>query len=694
MRFKIGLFCILWHTAAEAQTDNEVVNQYIEQYLENTIDEIDIQQFASDLLEYYENPLDINKADASELFAATFLDGFQALEIIKHRKRFGNFISIYELQILPSFSTQDIHSFLPFITIKSSFTSSHKISTIWKEGKHQFLALTETSTPRNKGSLIADTLSDLSKSHYTGSSLYHNLRYRFDYKRLISFGINMEKDANEPFFKGENTNGFDYYSFYFAARDIDRVKMLNLGDFQANFGQGLTLSTGLAFGKSSIITNSKRNFDGFGAYRSLRENAYLRGGAIAFQLDKLTFGTFVSYKKVDGNIITPDDPIDNEHITITTNIQEDGGLHRTPSELQDKDAISDFQTGFYLDYKLPCGRVGTVNYYRKLGASLEPNIKPYNQFSFRGNRYYKNGIYYDLVYRNANIYGEVSHSSFEHAVAQVHGALVSLNRVVDLSFVYRNYDKSYITLQSSGFGEGSNAGNERGFYSGFQTRLNSRFTLLGYYDLFTSPWLRFAANAPTSGNDFWAELHFKPSKKFRTYYRYRTETKQRNFGDQNLKQLTLVTTQRHRLHLNFVVNKGIELRNRLEWSIFEENGIKSFGSLMYQDVIYKPLGSKLHLSGRVAYSVMDRFENRIYSFEQVPLYDYPLFTHGFSGFRFYVLTRYKFRKGLDLWLRYGYTQHDAPLNGFESDYTIGSGLQEIAGNKKQTFTLQVRYLIQ
>ncbi|MDA8930430.1 hypothetical protein N9J07_03505 [Bacteroidia bacterium] len=28
-----------------------------------------------------------------------------------------------------------------------------------------------------------------------------------------------------------------------------------------------------------------------------------------------------------------------------------------------------------------------------------------------------------------------------------------------------------------------------------------------------------------------------------------------------------------------------------------------------------------------------------------------------------------------------------------NDYTIGSGLEEIAGNQKQTFTLQVRYLI-
>ena len=264
MRTKLILLFLCCFGLAKAQTDNDVVNQFIERYIENTTDEVDIQQFASDLLGYFDNPLDLNKADASELFAVPFLDGFQALEIIQHRKQFGNFISIYELQVLPSFEIQDIRNILPFVRIKSQTISLRNIKEIWKEGTHQFLTLAEISTPRNKGSLIKDTLSDLTKSHYQGSPIYNNLRYRFDYKRNISFGINMEKDANEQFFSGENKNGYDYYSYYFAARDIGRLKALHIGDFQANFGQGLTLSTGLAFGKSSIITNSKRNFNGFG----------------------------------------------------------------------------------------------------------------------------------------------------------------------------------------------------------------------------------------------------------------------------------------------------------------------------------------------------------------------------------------------------------------------------------------------
>ncbi len=695
MRFRLLFGISLCYCATLAQTDNPVINEYIERYIENTIDEVDIQQFASELLFYYENPLDINKADAKALFAVPFLTGFQSLQIIEHRKKFGNFISLHELQVLPSFDLATITGLLPFINIKSNAVSLRNAKQIWKEGQHQFLSLAETNRPKNRGFTTRDTITTSETNHYQGSSIYNNLRYRFDYKRYISFGVNVEKDADEQFLNGSNPWGYDYFSFYFAARDIGKLKALNLGDFQANFGQGLTLSTGLAFGKSSIITNSKRNFNGFGAYRSLRENAYLRGGAVALSLNKIEFGVFASYKNIDGNTVTLSDSTEgvNSEPELVTNIQEDGGFHRTASEIEDKDAVSDFQTGIYAEYKGEHGRIGTINYLRKLSATLQPNQQPYNQFNFKGNQYFKNGLYYDYVFRNMNLYGEVSHSSHENSISQVYGALLSLNRALDLSFVYRKYDKEFITLQTNGFGENSNAANEQGFYTGFEAKITARISLLGYYDLFRFPWLRFQSIAPTGGNDFWVELQYKPSKQFTAYYRYRTETKQSDIAGENIKQLANETLSRHRLHMNYTVAKGVSLRSRIEWSRYKEGNERSFGSLVYQDIVFKPFGRSLQLSGRVAYSMIEQFQNRIYSFEQTPLYDYPLFTHGFTGLRFYALARYKATRNLDLWFRYAHTQHDVPLNSLTQDYSIGTSLEEITGSKRQTFTLQIRYII-
>jgi len=693
MRFKLAFIITLFiGTLSLAQTDNDIVNQYLERYIENSTDQVDIQQFASDLLYFFDNPINLNKASADDLFRAPFITSFLALDILQHRKDFGNFISIYELQVLESFNLSDIQNLLPFVTLT---TTAIPFSTadLWENGTHQMLSLLETNKPRNKGTRIADTLPENSDvNHYVGSPIYSNFRYRYDYKKYISFGLNAEKDAGEPFLNGDNNYGYDYYSFYFHARDIGKIKTLNIGDFQANFGQGLTLSTGLAFGKSSIITNSKRNFTGFGAYRSLRENAYLRGGAVAIELKNIEFGVFASTKNVDGNAVGEIDTLDNEP-EITSVIQEDGGFHRTTNELADKRIVGDLQVGGYAEYKLPFGKVGGIHTTRKLGSDLIPTQRPDNQFSFSGNQYSKNGIYYDFVYRNFNLYGEVSHSSFKDAFAQVHGLLIGLSKNADFSLVYRNYSKSFITLQSNGFGENSKAANEVGLYTGFMLRPTKRISILGYYDVFRSPWLRFQADAPSSGGDIWAEINYKPSRSFNVYYRYRNEQKQINAGGENSYKLATYSITRHRIHANYTISKGIELRNRIEWSTYTLQNKTTAGSLIYQDVVYKPMFAKIELSGRIAYSQLNDFDNRIYAFEQVPLYDYPLYTYSFSGIRFFVLTRIRPTKQMDLWFRYALARHDIPLNTLNPNYTIGSGLDEIDGNNKHTFTLQIRYLI-
>ncbi|MBL0144814.1 MAG: hypothetical protein IPP48_02690 [Chitinophagaceae bacterium] len=58
-----------------------------------------------------------------------------------------------------------------------------------------------------------------------------------------------EKDAGEQFFKGNQKQGFDFYSTHLFARNIGIVKALALGDFTVNMGQGLTQWQSLAFKK-------------------------------------------------------------------------------------------------------------------------------------------------------------------------------------------------------------------------------------------------------------------------------------------------------------------------------------------------------------------------------------------------------------------------------------------------------------
>ena len=63
-------------------------------------------------------------------------------------------------------------------------------------------------------------------------------------------------------FSGNQKNGFDFYSGHLYLRGFGKLKALALGDFHAQFGQGLTVWSGLAFGKSADVMTSKRNARG------------------------------------------------------------------------------------------------------------------------------------------------------------------------------------------------------------------------------------------------------------------------------------------------------------------------------------------------------------------------------------------------------------------------------------------------
>lgn len=142
----------------------------------------------------------------------------------------------------------------------------------------------------------------------------------------------------------------------------------------------------------------------------------------------------------------------------------------------------------------------------------------------------------------------------------------------------------------------------------------------------------------------------------------------------------------------FPKEKSIELRNRIETTLIKSNQPTTRGSLIYQDLILKPKNKAYQWSTRIALSRVEDYKNRIYSFEKSPLYDYPMFNHSYSGIRYYILFRYTTLSNTQLWFKYGYTQHDTPIESFDEQYAIGSGLNEVAGNKKYTFTLQLKHV--
>ena len=98
-------------------------------------------------------------------------------------------------------------------------------------------------------------------------------------------------------------------------------------------------------------------------------------------------------------------------------------------------------------------------------------------------------------------------------MAQIHGALISLDPSVDLSIVYRNYGRDFHNNLSNGFAENSKNINEKGIMIGIKLSRGKRLVMNAYLDQFKFPWLKYLVDKPnTFGQDYLVQLQYKPSR--------------------------------------------------------------------------------------------------------------------------------------------------------------------------------------
>ena len=516
-------------------------------------------------------------------------------------------------------------------------------------------------------------------------------RYRFRYRQNVSFGITAEKDEGEEFFKGSQKNGFDYYSAHLFLRDIGRLKAVAIGDYQAQFGQGLTFWNGLAFSsKSSFTMNVKRNAVGLSPYTSVNENLYLRGGAATIELVKnVELTGFFSRKAIDGNVSalpTQNDSIGTQIQEVTFSSFQEDGFHRTNTELRKSNGINEQIIGGHARYKRSNFSIGATAANVLYDAFLQPNTQPYSQFNFRGKTNTTAGVDWNYLYRNFTWFGEVSTSS-NGGKAMNTGVLVSLDKRVSMSLLYRNYGRDYHGLYSVAFSEGGSPWNEHGLFTGLEIRPNRHWTFNAYFDQFSFPWLRYLTDAPNSGFDWLAQLNWKPSRGVEIYIRARHQERAKNtaFDVDGIDNLVSVDQTNYRFNATYKVSPSISLRTRVETVDFQRGSSPlEHGFLLYQDIVHRPLSSPFETTFRIALFESGSYNARLYAYENdlVGVFSIPPY-YG-RGIRAYAMFRVTPLRRMDIWVRYG-----AWI--YQDQTSSSSGLQEIAGNTRSDLKIQLRY---
>lgn len=656
-------------------------------------EELDYEAIYEVLLQLYLNPMDVNRATAETLAASYLLDPNQISNLIAYRTTFGPLLSLYELQAVPGFDLKTIEQILPFLTLGAG-TSATPLP-FWKrvatEEQAYFMLRHRRTWETRKGFTPADTSSTGKlSSRYLGDPNELYLRFRVQHARDFSIGFTLDKDPGEQFTWDSKTAryGFNFLSFHFTKYYVGKWKTIALGDFQAQFGQGLVFGAGYSLGKGAeTVPTVRRSSLGILPYTAALEFGFFRGAGLTYQDGNWQASLIASYAPRDGRAASSLDTLSTEDLTISSFNQS--GLHRTSSELSTKNQFRETSLGGNVQFSSSSGKfqAGTTYLFTRFDHPWIKEATLYNQFDFTGQRNQAGSVYLNYNWKNFFLFGE-SAVSQSGGKGQIMGFVSSLSKQVDFSMLWRKYDKDFHSFYASAFAESTKPANEQGVYLGIQIKPIPKWKINAYYDFFRFPWFRYRVYAPSSGYEWLARVSFQPYRNLTAFFQIREEQKDRNLSDSGEPALPYLVKPLNKLNgllsLEYQVSKAFFFRSRILFSRVNYNDQKSSGFMILQDAQYS--FSKFRLTGRIALFDSDDYDTRLYAFENNVLWTFSIPAFSGQGMRYYLLAQYQVNSQITAYFRFArisYTDRE----------TISSGLQEIDGTRQSESTLLIRYML-
>jgi len=655
-----------------AQTTEQIIADIFEQYSAETDEVIDFESFYEELHGLAVSPINLNKATKEDLDKLMFLSDTQVESILYYIYRFGPLNTIYELQLIDGLDMTDIRNMLAFVYVGDQLAASPKIykADLFKYGKNEVLYRLDRGLENKTGYQSNTSTSD----KYKGSAFYNSLKYHFRFKDRISAGLTMEKDAGEQLLDTSHI-GYDFYSFHVQLNDFCKFKTIVLGDFKANFGLGLVMSSGFGMGKSSYVLNVIPHNTGLKKFSSTNESEYFRGAGATLKFGKFDFSAFYSNRMIDGD-------------TLSGSFQSfyKTGLHRTDAEMAKKNTINQQLAGVNTTFTHSKFQLGFTLVHTFLDQRLEPEVTNYNQFYFRGNRQTTAGLNYRFRLSKLNFFGESAYTN-NHGFATVNGVSFSPVSQVSLVGMMRYFSKEYDTFYANTFSEGSRINNEIGYYLGAEIRPYKKWKIAAYADSYRFPWLKFGVDAPSLGQDYLLQIDYAARRDLSMFWRFKFEEKQITESALSEAIQVLIPNKKGSLRYQLTYSFGnFSLKNVLEVNFVQKSNLNcSYGVSAFQDVSYIFRSIPLKLDFRYQFFDAVDYDNRFYTYEKDVLYAFAIPMYYGVGSRYYLNLKYDLNKNITFWFKFAQTVYA------DNRETIGSGNEEIRGNRKSDVRFLFRY---
>lgn len=663
-----------------ASTTEQIIADIFDKFTAESEESIDYESFYDDLMFCAENPINLNQTNREELEKLQFLSEVQIENLISYVYEYGSMQTIYELQLVEGLDMTDIRRMLPFVRLGEQDDFKTKIywNDLLKYGKNELLCRLDKGLETKEGYHFNPNedinTPAVNSKLYLGNELYNSLKYRFHYKDRIQLGFAGEKDAGEQFW-GTSNKGYDFYSIHAKLNNFGKFKTIVLGDFRANFGQGLVLHPEFGMSKSSYVLNVTPRSSGLKQFSSTDEYNFFRGGGVTLRLGKFEVSAFYSNKMIDADTVNG---------TFPTIIKT--GYHRTPDEFSKKQTVNQQIVGGNVTYTNMNLQLGFTAVHTELDNSLVPDKAVYNYFYFSGKRQTTGGVFYRYRWKKLNLFGETAVTD-NGSVATLNGCYFSPVSQLSLVVLQRYYSPEYDTFYASAFSETSRINNESGLYFGVEVRPFRKWKLAAYADSYHFPWPKYGVDAPSVGNDYLFQADYTPKRNVCMYWRFKYEEKQTNLSTTGVVMPVVVPLQKTSLRYQLTYSYGnFSFKNVLEGNLSRQADVDwTYGVIASQDVSYAFPKTGLKLDVRFQFFDAQNYENRFYSYEKDVLYAFSIPMYYGLGSRYYLNLQYDVTKQLSLWFKIAQTVYA------DDRESLSSGNEAISGNRKTDMRLLVSW---
>jgi len=683
-----GILCSFGATAQQKTISGSTIEQVIERLFSIQEEDLDRELLAEVFFELYQNPIDLNQASTEELLATYLLSPSQVQAIQAYKLENGRLLSLYELQAIPGFDLATIELLLPFLRTEEEVKKTKPFLTRLLKEENAYLLLRHRQTwEKRQGYANRDTSANLAPGKYLGSPSDFFFKFRIQHPKDFSLGFLLEKDPGEQITWNPKTKqyGADFTSFHFTRYRLGKWKTITLGDYQASFGQGLVFGAGYHFGKGSeTITSVRRSSIGLRPYTASLESGFFRGMGLSRQFQRWNTSILLSSSPRDGNLLSTSEGVPGQEAFFTG--FSSSGMHRTSSELARKHQLQETSLGWNIQYtpKEDTWALGWNSLYTQFNFPIKKDPNLYNTYDFQGQSNQVHSIYTHYLWKNFNFFGEWAMSK-SLGQGRVIGWVSSLHKNVDLSFLWRKYDRDFHSFYSTAFSENSSPINEQGIYLGIQLKPLPHLKINAYFDQFSFPWLKYRVYAPSKGKEMMINLTFQPNKQVVSSLQFRKEQKERNLADEGLPStpyhLAPITKTNLSAFVEIQALPYLQLRSRMLWNQVQLPSHRTQGWMMVQEATLER--NKWQLSGRVALFDAPTYDNRLYAVEKNVWSTFSIPSFFGRGTRKYLLLHYKVSEKVNIYFRWARTSY------LDRD-RISSGAQAIDGKHQTDTSLVLR----